>query len=106
MLVGDAAAFMDPFYSPGMDWISSTATHAAELITALRRGEALPDLIERHNADFSKSYRSWFKAVYQDKYEYMGEFDLMRLAFLVHLGLYYLDYPGITPSRSKEEFAG
>ena len=24
VLVGDAAAFMDPFYSPGMDWISFT----------------------------------------------------------------------------------
>ena len=26
VLVGDAAAFMDPFYSPGMDWISFTTT--------------------------------------------------------------------------------
>ena len=40
VLVGDAAAFMDPFYSPGMDWISFTATRAAELISAQRRGEA------------------------------------------------------------------
>ena len=24
VLVGDAAAFMDPFYSPGMDWIAFT----------------------------------------------------------------------------------
>jgi flavin-dependent dehydrogenase len=56
VLVGDAAAFMDPFYSPGMDWISFTATRAAELITAAqRRGETLPDLIERHNADFQKA---------------------------------------------------
>ena len=41
VLVGDAAAFMDPFYSPGMDWISFTATSAAELITAQRRGEPM-----------------------------------------------------------------
>ena len=26
VLVGDAAAFMDPFYSPGMDWISYTTS--------------------------------------------------------------------------------
>src|SRR3977135_4021291 len=39
VLVGDAAAFMDPFYSPGMDWISFTATSAAELITDPRSGE-------------------------------------------------------------------
>ena len=90
VLVGDAAAFMDPFYSPGMDWISFTATSAAELITAQRRGEPMRDRIERHNRDFAQSHRCWFEAVYQDKYEYMGEFDLMSLAFALDLGFYYL----------------
>ena len=90
VLVGDAAGFMDPFYSPGMDWISFTATSATELITAQRHGEPLAGLIEHHNSTFSKSYHRWFQAVYQDKYEYMGEYDLMRLAFLLDLGLYYL----------------
>jgi flavin-dependent dehydrogenase len=90
VLVGDAAAFMDPFYSPGMDWISFTATGAAELISAQRRGETLAARIEHYNDAFSASYQRWFQAVYQDKYEYMGEFDLMRLAFLLDLGLYYL----------------
>jgi hypothetical protein len=81
---------MDPFYSPGMDWISFTATSAAELISAQRRGETLAAQIEHYNSAFSMSYHRWFQAVYQDKYEYMGEFDLMRLAFLLDLGLYYL----------------
>ena len=90
VLVGDAAAFMDPFYSPGMDWISFTATSAAELITAQRRGEPMRERIERHNRDFARSHRCWFEAVYKDKYEYMGEFDLMSLAFTLDLGFYYL----------------
>lgn len=90
VLVGDAAGFIDPFYSPGMDWISFTAVSAAELITAQRNGESLTERIEEHNKAFSMSYHRWFKAVYQDKYEYMGEYDLMRLAFLLDLGLYYL----------------
>jgi len=90
VLVGDAAAFMDPFYSPGMDWISFTATCATELITAQRRGESITGPIEHHNTAFSTSYHSWFQAVYQDKYEYMGEYDLMRMAFLLDLGFYYL----------------
>lgn len=89
-LVGDAAAFLDPFYSPGMDWISFTATAVSELILAGYRGEHLAPLVEKHNADFSRSYERWFQALYRDKYEYMGEFDLMRLAFLLDLGLYYL----------------
>jgi flavin-dependent dehydrogenase len=90
VLVGDAAGFIDPFYSPGMDWIAFTATNAAELITAQRRGESMAGPIEHHNNVFAKSYHNWFQAVYQDKYEYMGEYDLMRLAFLLDLGLYYL----------------
>jgi flavin-dependent dehydrogenase len=90
VLVGDAAGFIDPFYSPGMDWISFTATSAVELITAQRGGESVAGRIEHHNHVFSMSYHRWFQAVYQDKYEYLGEYDLMRLAFLLDLGLYYL----------------
>ena len=89
-LVGDAAAFLDPFYSPGMDWISFTATTTAELILAQQRGEPLTERLARHNRDFTRSYDRWFQAIYQDKYEYFGEYDLMRLAFLMDLGLYYL----------------
>jgi flavin-dependent dehydrogenase len=90
VLVGDAAAFIDPFYSPGMDWISFTAASASELITAERRGEPMQERVERHNRDFVKSHRRWFEAIYQDKYEYIGEFDLMSLAFTLDLGFYYL----------------
>ena len=90
VLVGDAAAFMDPFYSPGMDWISFTTSAAAELITAQRRGEPMAERIAKHNRDFAISHRSWFEAVYKDKYEYMGEWDLMSIAFRLDLGLYYL----------------
>jgi flavin-dependent dehydrogenase len=89
-LVGDAGAFIDPFYSPGMDWVSFTATATSSLVIAQQRGESLEPLIERHNADFTRSYQRWFEAVYQDKYYYLGDYDLMRLAFLLDLGLYYL----------------
>ena len=36
------------------------------------------------------SHRCWFESIYKDKYEYMGEFDLMSLAFTMDLGFYYL----------------
>jgi flavin-dependent dehydrogenase len=88
-LVGDAAAFMDPFYSPGMDWISFTVTRAVDLVTAQRAGEAMPERVDAYNRDFARCYRCWFEALYKDKYEYMGEFDLMSLAFQLDLGLYY-----------------
>jgi len=90
VLVGDAAAFMDPFYSPGMDWISYTSSRAVDLISAALKGGSIQDRIERHNRDLAISHRSWFTALYKDKYEYMGEWDLMSLAFRLDLGLYYL----------------
>ena len=89
-LIGDAAGFLDPFYSPGLDWISFTVTATTELIFAQQRGEVMAPQVARHNRDFTQSYARWFEAIYRDKYEYLGEFDLMRLAFLLDLGLYYL----------------
>lgn len=89
VLVGDAAAFMDPFYSPGMDWISYTASSAAALISAHRKGEPAEELAARHNEMLERSARRWFEALYKDKYDYIGEFDLMKLAFTLDLGLYY-----------------
>lgn len=88
-LVSDAAGFLDPFYSPGLDWLTFSVSAATNLILAAKRGEAVAPLIERVNRDFNRSYHRWFAAIYRDKYYYMGEFDLLRTAFLLDLGLYY-----------------
>src|ERR1043166_281556 len=89
-LVGDAAAFIDPFYSPGIEWICYTAMRPKELIMAQRRGKPLASKIEIHNRDFCRSYDRWFIGIYKDKYHYFGEFDLVKAAFLLDLGFYYL----------------
>ncbi|MEY2409474.1 MAG: hypothetical protein QOF48_2144 [Verrucomicrobiota bacterium] len=102
-LVGDASAFLDPFYSPGMDWVAFTATRAADLVLAQQRNEPLAAALTRHNADFSGSYDRWFNAIYRDKYEYMGDYDLMRLAFSMDVGLYYL---GVASQPFKMGMAG
>lgn len=90
VLVGDAAGFLDPFYSPGMDWLSFTTFSAVGLVLDGLRGVPLEAKLQRHNAVFAQSYARWFEAVYENKYAYMGDFELMRLAFLMDLGLYYL----------------
>lgn len=90
VLVGDAAGFIDPLYSPGLDGLSFTACSAVDLIQTDLRGEPLTDRLARHNLDFGISYQRWFEAVYENKYAYLGDFELMRVAFLLDLGLYYL----------------
>jgi len=102
-LVGDAGAFIDPFYSPGMDWVAFTTVAAIELIAAQRRDEAVQPLVDSYNRSFTRSYSRWFEAVYKDKYEYMGDFDLMRLGFLLDLGLYYL---GVASQPFKRGYEG
>jgi len=102
-LVGDAAAFLDPFYSPGMDGVSYTVTRATRLILAQQRGEDIGPVVVKYNRDFARSYDRWFQAVYQDKYEYMGDFSLMRIAFQMDLGLYYF---GVASQPFKRGDAG
>ncbi len=89
-IVGDAGAFIDPFYSPGMDWVSFTSWSSAQLILAQQRGEDMAPLVAKHNATFGRSYGRWFRAIYKDKYDYIGDFELMRIAFQLDLGLYYM----------------
>ena len=90
VLVGDAAAFMDPFYSPGMDWISFSASAAAAFVDSCLSGRNVGERVARHNANFRASHDRWFDAIYRDKYYYMGDFELMTLAFRLDLGSYYL----------------
>src|SRR6266536_2204141 len=101
VLLGDASAFLDPLYSPGMDWISFTVSSSAKLILLQQRGEAIAPLVAKHNRDFALSYHRWFAALYRDKYEYLGEYDLMRLAFLLDVGLYYLGVASQPFKRGK-----
>jgi flavin-dependent dehydrogenase len=90
VLVGDASAFIDPLYSPGMDWIAFTASAAVELIAKCKEGENPSPLVEKHNRDFLISYQRMFGALYQDKYDYLGDFDLMRVSFRLDIVTYYL----------------
>ena len=89
-MVGDAAGFIDPFYSPGLDWVAYTTCSAVDLITNERAGNSVEDRIAMQNERFRTSYQRWFEAIYENKYFYMGDFELMDLAFRLDLGTYYL----------------
>ncbi|HEV8673365.1 MAG TPA: tryptophan 7-halogenase [Methylomirabilota bacterium] len=89
-LVGDAAAFLDPYYSPGLDHAAFTAEATAEILKRDAAGEDVRPRIAEHNATFLRSYHRFFRAVYRDKYFYMGEQDLLSAAFLLDTVQYYL----------------
>ena len=86
-IVGDAASFMDPLYSQGLDYCSWTVAAAVDRIVGESRGE--PCDLKDLNTRFSRSYRGWFEALYKDKYHYLGDKELMTAAFLMDLGLFF-----------------
>ena len=91
--VGDAAGFIDPFYSPGLDWGALTVTKTVNLIgDAFRQGtagSAAPEAIEKHNREFTVGFRRWFEALYRDKYYVIGDAELMEIALRTEVSLYY-----------------
>ncbi len=89
-LVGDAAAFIDPLYSAGLDWVAYTTSAAVKLIMSERNNDDITDLLGQLNDGFIQSYDRWFNSLYLNKYFYIGEYDLMQIAFRLDLGLYYL----------------
>jgi flavin-dependent dehydrogenase len=93
-LLGDAAAFIDPYYSPGLDHACFSVEATVELVKAERAGElagpALAERIAEHNRTFVRSYHRFFQAAYLDKYLYMGEHDLIAAAFLLDTAHYYI----------------
>ncbi len=89
-MVGDAAAFLDPYYSPGLDHAAFSAEATVEIIGAHLRGEAMAGIIAEHNATFLRSYDRFFRSVYKDKYYYMGEADLLAASMILDTAHYYI----------------
>ncbi|MDB5321295.1 MAG: dependent oxidoreductase [Phycisphaerales bacterium] len=89
-LLGDAAAFIDPYYSPGLDHAAFTVEATVEQIKMDAAGKDLTSSIAVHNELFLRSYRRFFRAAYLDKYTYMGEADLLSAAFLLDTAQYYI----------------
>jgi flavin-dependent dehydrogenase len=89
-LLGDAAAFLDPYYSPGLDHASFTVEATVEIVKAQSSGEDVAGRIREHNEVFLRSYRRFFDSIYRDKYFYMGEHDLLSASFLIETAQYYV----------------
>jgi flavin-dependent dehydrogenase len=92
--VGDAASFIDPYYSPGLDHASMSVWSTVRVIEDDLRGRlderALDAAIALHDERFTRSYRNWISALYLDKYELMGDAELLSAAFLIDTALYYM----------------
>lgn len=88
-MVGDAAAFLDPYYSPGLDHAAFSVEATVTLIRKQAMGEDIGAALAEHNETFLRSYQRFFDAAYRDKYYYMGEHDLLSASFIMDTAFYY-----------------
>ena len=87
--VGDAAGFIDPLYSPGLDFCSYTSSYVADFVARSLGGENVLSDVAHYNEQYPIMYRSWFETLFKDKYYYIGDAELMSAAFLLDVASYY-----------------
>ncbi|HCN29043.1 MAG TPA: NAD(P)/FAD-dependent oxidoreductase [Verrucomicrobiales bacterium] len=89
-MVGDAAGFIDPLYSQGLDYCGHTVCAVTDLIRREVQGEDVSASVEYLKGAYKRSYRLWFESLYKGKYEYLGDAELMRIAFIMDLATYFI----------------
>ncbi|HEU0207551.1 MAG TPA: NAD(P)/FAD-dependent oxidoreductase [Candidatus Udaeobacter sp.] len=89
-IVGDAAGFIDPLYSPGLDFCSYTSYYVADLLARSLRGDDIAERLCYYNQQYPVTYRYWFESLFKDKYYYMGDSDLMSASLLLDVSSYYI----------------
>ena len=89
-IVGDAAGFIDPLYSPGLDFCSYTSYYVADLVARSLRGDDVAERLSHYNHQYPITYRYWFESLFRNKYYYMEDADLMSAALLLDVSSYYI----------------
>lgn len=103
-LVGDAASFLDPYYSPGLDHVAMSVCATVDLVAEHLASDVADDSADGeldarlgvHNRRFLRSYDRWLSGLYLHKYELFGDAELTACSYLLDTSLYYLGV--VTPA--------
>lgn len=87
-LTGEAGAFLDPFYSPGSDFIAISNTYITELIRHDRAGESLAPYVRLYERLFFSFYESTL-ALYRHQYPLMGNAEVLPIKVIWDYAYYW-----------------
>jgi hypothetical protein len=87
-VTGEAGAFLDPFYSPGSDFISLNNTWLSDLILRDISGEDITVRAEIYERTHLRWFESWLP-IYQDKYKLMGNTQIMVFKIFWDWAIYW-----------------
>ncbi|MEP7244335.1 MAG: halogenase, partial [Gammaproteobacteria bacterium] len=75
-LTGEAGVFLDPFYSPGSDFIAIANTYITELVAKDRAGEQIAPYARLYEQFYFSFYRSTL-TLYTDQYAMFGDAEVL-----------------------------
>jgi len=90
-MIGEAAAFSDPFYSPGSDYIAIESDMITDLVVRDFGGEPDAELKERgelYDAFMKFRYEATM-LLYRNQYPALGSYETMRLKWNFDIACYY-----------------
>ncbi|HET6430642.1 NAD(P)/FAD-dependent oxidoreductase [Dyella sp.] len=87
-LTGEAGAFLDPFYSPGTDFIAITNTYITELIRHDRAGKPVAPYARLYERLFGSFYESTL-ALYRHQYPLLGNAQVMPIKVIWDYAYYW-----------------
>jgi len=77
-LVGEAGAFLDPFYSPGSDFIAISNTMTTDIVTRALDGEDVTERAKAHDELYRAAYRTHL-TFYEGQYEFWHNAAVMNV---------------------------
>jgi signal transduction histidine kinase len=87
-LTGEAGLFLDPFYSPGSDFIAIANTYITELVAMDRAGRRLGAHAQLFDEMFHSFYDSTL-ALYQDQYAIFGDPEVLPVKVIWDYSYYW-----------------
>ena len=102
--VGDAAGFIDPLYSQGLDYCAHSVSFAAKIIAKSHQGQCVRADVVDYAEQFVTSYLRWYRALYKGKYRYLGDAELMNAAFWLDIGTYFIGPVRLVHDDPANEF--
>ena len=98
-LVGEAAAFLDPFYSPGSDFIAIGNTMVTKLVEEDLDGKSIAHLAPALQSIFLTLFQNNL-LTYRDQYPLFGNPRIMALKFVWDYAVYW-GFPALLYFRGK-----
>ncbi|ADV28741.1 Lycopene beta and epsilon cyclase [Pseudoxanthomonas suwonensis 11-1] len=87
-LTGEAGLFLDPFYSPGSDFIAISNTYVCELVELDRAGKRIGPYAELYQQLYFSFYENTL-TLYQDQYPIFGHPQVMPVKVLWDYAFYW-----------------